>query len=100
MRAVQALLRTLTSRWGMALGKLQPNWLLPISHEEFRRAAGSAAEDPAACNSEEPAPTRAPTPRCAQAAPIGEAQILLQLRPDFDARSRALLAELRTQVTC
>ncbi len=100
VRAVQALLRTLTSRWGMGLGKLQPNWLQPISHEEFRAAKDSCERPPTAEVDAEPHGGPQAT-TCVL--PSGEtrcAESILRLPPGFDRRSLALLATLRAQVTC
>ncbi len=37
-RQMQSLLRTLTSRWGLPLGKLEAGWLQPLTVDEYRAA--------------------------------------------------------------
>ena len=40
VRQMQSLLRTLTARWKLPLGQLDPGWLRALTAEEFRRACG------------------------------------------------------------
>ena len=37
-RQMQSLLRTLTARWRLPLGKLEAGWLQPLSVDEYRAA--------------------------------------------------------------
>ena len=41
-RQMQSLLRTLTARWRLPLGKLEAGWLQPLSVDEFRAAVSTA----------------------------------------------------------
>ena len=46
-RQTQSLLRTLTARWRLPLGKLEAGWLQPLSVDEYRAVVSTAgaAED-------------------------------------------------------
>ena len=46
-RQMQSLLRTLTARWRLPLGKLEAGWLQPLSVDEYRAVVSTAgaAED-------------------------------------------------------
>ena len=72
-RQMQSLLRTLTSRWRLPLGKLEAGWLQPLSVDEFRAAVSTAgATEGARPHADEPpqiaVPTMAPPLPCAGAA--------------------------------
>ena len=97
VRQMQSLLRTLSSRWKLPLGKLEAGWLQALTDDEFRAAvpAGQTTERVAAPQCEVAAP-----PRCAPAPNSAETTYLLSLSPDFAARSHALLASLRAQAAC
>ena len=41
-RQMQSLLRTLTARWRLPLGKLEAGWLQPFSVDEYRAAVSTA----------------------------------------------------------
>ena len=41
-RQMQSLLRTLTARWRLPLGKLEAGWLQPLSVDEYRAAVSTA----------------------------------------------------------
>ena len=42
-RQMQSLLRTLTARWRLPLGKLEAGWLQPLSVDEYRAAVSTAS---------------------------------------------------------
>jgi hypothetical protein len=85
VRQMQSLIRTLSSRWKLPLGRLAAGWLQAVAPDEFREAvpAGQSTEGAAA-------PTR-----CAPAPDSAEGIYLESLPPDFGVRSHALLASLR-----
>ena len=94
-RQMQSLLRTLTSRWRLPLGKLEAGWLQPLSVDDYRAAVSTAgAAESAAPHANEP-------PQIAErtvvpplhAGPSTDAAVwpgvvLQQLSADFDRRSR------------
>ena len=91
-RQMQSLLRTLTSRWRLPLGKLEAGWLQPLSVDEFRAAVSTAgAAEGARPHAEEPpqvaVPTMAPPLPCAGAA-AGPGVVLEGLPAGFDKRAR------------
>ena len=47
-RAMQSLLRTLTSRWGLHMGDLGKGWLELRTEEDYQAAAGAACGAPRA----------------------------------------------------
>ena len=54
-RQMQSLLRTLTSRWCLPLGKLEAGWLQPLSVDDYRAAVSTAgAAESAAPHANEP----------------------------------------------
>ena len=62
-RQMQSLLRTLTSRWRLPLGRLEAGWLQPLSVDEYRAVVSTA--DAAECARAPPkiaVPTMAPPP--------------------------------------
>ena len=98
-RQMQSLLRTLTARWRLPLGKLEAGWLQPLSADEYRAAVSTAT---AAESAREPprvaVPKMAPPPAgpCAGAA-AGQGVILESLPAGFDERAQeAYLALLRS----
>ena len=99
-RQMQSLLRTLTSRWRLPLGKLEAGWLQPLSVDEYRAAVSTAgAAEGARPHADEPpqiaVPTMAPPLPCAGAA-AGPGVVLECLPPGFDERAQeAYLALLR-----
>ena len=103
-RQMQSLLRTLTSRWRLPLGKLEAGWLQPLSVEEFRAAVSTAgAAGGARPHADEPpqiaVPTMARPPPCTSAA-AGPGVVLECLSPGFDRRAReAYLTLLRRAPT-
>ena len=80
-RQMQSLLRTLTARWRLPLGKLEAGWLQPLSADEYRAAVSTAT---AAESAREPPP---PSP-CTGAA-AGPGVVLESLPAGFDTRARA-----------
>ena len=109
VRQMQSLLRTLTSRWNLPLGKLEPGWLRALSPEEFRsrcdaRGRSSAAPlAPAGSSSEAAEPPlegRGNAGKLAQPyatdsgvlLPAGHGEV--RLPEGFDQRSQALLAAM------
>ena len=112
VRQMQSLLRTLTSRWGLPMGKPEAGWLQPLTAEEFRAAVADAAlcDTPATTPAARTSAPHACVPTAAPpAAPIGDSALgapyngmrtVLQLSPGFDAIGRELLAQLRAQVAC
>ena len=103
-RQMQSLLRTLTARWRLPLGKLEAGWLQPLSVEEFRAAVSTAgAAEGARPHADEPpqiaVPAMAPPLPCAGAA-AGPGVVLECLPPGFDERAEeAYLALLRRAAT-
>ena len=99
-RQMQSLLRTLTARWRLPLGKLEAGWLQPLSVEEFRAAVSTAgAAEGARPHADEPpqiaVPTMAPPLPCAGAA-AAPGVVLDCLPVGFDERAQeAYLALLR-----
>ena len=101
-RQMQSLLRTLTSRWRLPLGKLEAGWLQPLSVEEYRAAVSTAG---AAEGAREPpritVPKMAPPPAgpCTGAA-AGPGVVLESLPAGFDTRAQeAYLTLLRSAPT-
>jgi len=90
VRQMQSLIRTLSSRWKLPLGKLDAGWLQALTPDEFREGvpAGQRTEKAAA-------PTR-----CALAPDSAEGIYLESLPSDFGVRSHALLAKLSAQAAC
>ncbi len=97
VRQMQSLLRTLSSRWKLPLGKLEAGWLQALTDDEFRAAvpAGQNTERAAA-----PQCAMAASTRCGPAPDSAETAYLQSLSPDFGRRSHALLASLRAQAAC
>ena len=94
-RQMQSLLRTLTARWRLPLGKLEAGWLQPLSVDEYRSAVSTAT---AAEIAREPHHIALPT----VAPPLGPctgaaAGVVLESLPvGFDARAdKAYLTLLR-----
>ena len=94
-RQMQSLLRTLTARWRLPLGKLDAGWLQPLSVDDYRTAVSTAgAAEGARPHADEPpqiaVPTMAPPPAgpCTGAA-AGQGVVLESLPPGFDTRARA-----------
>ena len=79
VRQMQSLLRTLTARWKMPLGQLEPGWLRDLTLDEFRGCVSAA----------KPVSPRSAPPRDeANAKPLGplgssrsRAQLLTQYSP-------------------
>ena len=105
-RQMQSLLRTLTARWRLPLGKLEAGWLQPLSVEDYRAVVSTAgAADSARPHADEPpkiaVPTMAPPPAgpCTGAA-AGPDVVLEHLAAGFDRRAReAYLTLLRRAPT-
>ena len=89
-RQMQSLLRTLTARWRLPLGKLEAGWLQPLSVDEYRAAVSTAT---AAEIAREPpqitVPTVAPPLGPCTGAAAGQGVVLESLPPGFDTRARA-----------
>ena len=80
-RQMQSLLRTLTARWRLPLGKLEAGWLQPLSVDEFRAAVSTAgAAEGARPHADEPpqiaVPAMAPPPLPCTGAAAGPAVVL------------------------
>ena len=100
-RQMQSLLRTLTSRWRLPLGKLEACWLQPLSVEEYRAAVSTAT----AAESARP-PPRITVPKMAPplgpctGAAAGPGVVLESLPAGFDTRAQeAYLTLLRSAPT-
>ena len=100
-RQMQSLLRTLTSRWGLPLGKLEAGWLQALTADEYRAAvsAASAAESAEPHADAEPPQNAEHTivPRhhaspCTEAA--AQRAVLFSFSPDFDRRAREMYESL------
>ena len=96
-RQMQSLLRTLTARWRLPLGKLEAGWLQPLSADEYRAAVSTAT---AAESAREPpqitVPTVAPPLGPCTGAAAGPGVVLESLPAGFDTRAQeAYLALLR-----
>ena len=89
-RQMQSLLRTLTARWRLPLGKLEAGWLQPLSADEYRAAVSTAT---AAESAREPpritVPKMAPPPAgpCTGAA-AGPGVVLESPPAGFDTRAQ------------
>ena len=97
-RQTQSLLRTLTARWRLPLGKLEAGWLQPLSADEYRAAVSTAT---AAESAREPpritVPKMAPPLGPCTGAAAGQGVVLESLPAGFDTRARAAyLALLRS----
>ena len=94
-RQMQSLLRTLTARWRLPLGKLEAGWLQPLSVDEYRAAVSTAT---AAEIAREPpqitVPTVAPPLGPCTGAAAGPGVVLEHLSADFDRRAREAYLKL------
>ena len=95
-RQMQSLLRTLTARWRLPLGKLEAGWLQPLSVDEYRAAVSTAT---AAEIAREPphitVPTVAPPLGPCTGAAAGPGVVLEHLSADFDRRAQEAYLKLR-----
>ena len=101
VRQMQSLLRTLSARWKLPLGKLESGWCQPLTVDEFRACVPatepvSHAADAMPCGFEEE--SSGVSMPCA--APLRCGVQLLRLSEGFDKRSHGLLAALRAQSAC
>ena len=93
-RQMQSLLRTLTARWRLPLGKLEAGWLQPLSVDEYRAVVSTAgAAEDARPHADEPPQIAVPTVApplgpCTGAAAAGPGVVLEHLSADFDRRAR------------
>ena len=89
-RQMQSLLRTLTARWRLPLGKLEAGWLQPFSVDEYRAAVSTATAAESAREQPQTAvpPVAPPLGPCTGAA-AGQGVVLESLPPGFDTRARA-----------
>ena len=97
-RQAQSLLRTLTARWRLPLGKLEAGWLQPFSVDEYRAAVSTATAAKSAREQPQTAvpPVAPPLGPCTGAA-AGLGVVLESLPPGFDTRARtAYLTLLRS----
>ena len=94
-RQMQSLLRTLTARWRLPLGKLEAGWLQPLSVDEYRAAVSTATSAEIAREPHQIAiPTVAPPLGPCTGAAAGV--VLESLPAGFDARAEeAYLTLLR-----
>ena len=90
-RAMQSLLRTLTSRWGLHMGDLGKGWLELCTEEDYQAAASAACGAPRAQGEPPQTTEQAFAPPCPCAA-MGA--VLLKLSPDFDRRSQEMYQRL------
>ena len=101
VRQMQSLLRTLSARWKLPLGKLESGWCQLLTVEEFRACVPASepvshAADAMPCGFEEE--SSGVSMPCV--APLRCGMQLLRLSEGFDKRSRGLLAALRAQRAC
>ena len=95
VRQMQSLLRTLSARWKLPLGKLESGWCQLLTETEFRDCVPATephADDAMPCGlAEESSGISVPcvAPRCGMQ--------LLRLPEGFDKRSHQLLGTLRAQ---
>ena len=89
-RQMQSLLRTLTARWRLPLGKLEAGWLQPLSVDEYRAAVSTATAAESAREQPQTAvhPVAPPLGPCTRAA-AGQGVVLESLPAGFDTRARA-----------
>ena len=89
-RQMQSLLRTLTARWRLPLGKLEAGWLQPFSVDEYRAAVSTATAAKSAREQPQTAvpPVAPPLGPCTGAA-AGQGVVLESLPAGFDTRARA-----------
>ena len=89
-RQMQSLLRTLTARWRLPLGKLEAGWLQPFSVDEYRAAVSTATAAKSAREQPQTAvpPVAPPLGPCTGAA-AGPGVVLESLPSGFDTRARA-----------
>ena len=94
---MQSLLRTLSARWKLPLGKLESGWCQLLTEAEFRDCVPATephADDAMPCGlAEESSGISVPCvdPRCV---------VLLRLSEGFDERSHQLWETLRAQRAC
>ena len=100
-RQMQSLLRTLTARWRLPLGKLEAGWLQPFSVDEYRAAVSTATAANSAREQPQTAvpPVAPPLGPCTGAA-AGQGVVLESLPAGFDTRAQeAYLTLLRSAPT-
>ena len=97
VRAMQSLIRTLTSRWGLHMGDLGKGWLELCAEEDYKAGASAACgETKAPCASR----VRVDLPQIEKRAtaplwPCAKAGVVLHaLSPGFDTRSREMYRQL------
>ena len=89
-RQMQSLLRTLTARWRLPLGKLEAGWLQPLSVDEYRAAVSTATAAEIAREPHQIAvPTVAPPLGPCTGAAAGQGVVLESLPAGFETRARA-----------
>ena len=98
-RQMQSLLRTLTARWRLPLGKLEAGWLQPLSVDEYRAVVSKAgAAEDARPHADEPpqiaVPTVAPPLGPCTGAAVGPGVVQENLSADFDRRAREAYLKL------
>ena len=98
VRQMQSLLRTLSARWKLPLGKLESGWCQLLTETEFRDCVPATephADDAMPCGLAEESSGNFSVPcvdpRCG---------MLLRLPEGFDKRSHQLLGTLRAQRAC
>ena len=92
-RQMQSLMRTLTARWRLPLGKLEAGWLQPLSVDEYRAVVSTAgAAEDAQLHAHEPpqiaVPTVAPPLGPCTGAVAGLGVALEHMSAGFDKRAR------------
>ena len=93
-RQMQSLLRTLSSRWKLPMGKLEAGWLQPLTVDDFRAIVPEAAPTAEAVDAYEERRSAGTVRPCVT--PACRVHVT-RLSEGFDQRSNALLAATRAQ---
>ena len=88
VRQMQSLLRTLSARWKLPLGKLESGWCQLLTETEFRDCVPATAAESAREPPQITVPTVAP-PLGPCTAAAGQGVFLESLPPGFDTRAEA-----------
>ena len=85
---MQSLLRTLSARWKLPLGKLESGWCQLLTETEFRDCVPATAAESAREPPQITVPTVAPPLGPCTGAAAGPGVVLEHLSADFDRRAR------------
>ena len=94
VRQMQSLLRTLSARWKLPLGKLESGWCQLLTETEFRDCVPATAAESAREPPQITVPTVAPPLGPCTGAAAGPGVVLEHLSADFDRRAREAYLKL------